>query len=401
MSILAKPAGEREFIALMAFLMSIVAISIDAMIPALGTIGADLGTTAPNQAQYIITAIFAGMTIGQLVCGPLSDAVGRHPVLFGGIVFYVAGTLLCLTAQTLPVMLFGRFLEGLGVSGPYVTCVSVVRDKFHGRQMARIMSLTMMIFIMVPAIAPTLGQGILYVASWRAIFALYIVYALAVTLWISLRLEETLQPEHRIPFNLKNIAHGGWRVLHNRATVAYMTCMGLAFGGFMGYLSSAQQIFQEHFGVGQYFGLCFGGLALCFGAASLVNARLVEKMGMRPLCRRAMVINIAVSAVFLLANFGLQPTLWMFLLYAAILFFNFGMIVGNLNALAMEPMGRIAGLASSVIGALSSVMSLTVGTLIGQMYNNSLVPLAAGFLVLGLLSLAAFYAAEPKRPHAA
>lgn len=391
-----SPVGPREFIVLMALLMSVVAISIDAMVPALGTIGADLGTTSPNQAQYIISCIFFGMAIGQLICGPMSDAYGRKRVLFSTIVLYLIGSVVCFSAHTLPVMLVGRFLQGLGVAGPYVSSVSVIRDKFHGRQMAKIMSLVMMIFIMVPAVAPALGQTILFLASWRAIFLLYIIYALVIIGWVGLRLEETLPPKHRVKFSVANILKGVTKVLSNRESLCYMICMGFVFGGLMGYLNSCQQIFQGHYALGPYFALCFGGLALTFGASSLVNSKLVEKHGMRPLCRRALLINIGVSAVFLGINLLMAPPLWMFLIYLAIIFFNFGMLFGNLNALAMEPMGHIAGLASAIIGAFSSVLSLLVGTLIGQLYNDTLVPITAGFLVLGALSFGTFMLAKPR-----
>lgn len=386
--------GPKEFIALMALLMSIVAISIDAMVPALATIGTDLNATSANQAQYIIIFIFCGMALGQLVCGPLSDAIGRKRIISATILLYLIGSLVCLFSESMSVMLFGRFLQGLGVSGPYVAAISVVRDKFHGRQMARIMSLVMMIFIMVPALAPGIGQGILYLASWRAIFAFYIVYSLTIILWVGFRLEETLPPEKRIPFSTKNILRGVHKVFSNHQALCYMVCMGFVFGGLMGYLSSCQQIFQELYHTGDYFALYFGGLALTFGASSLVNSKLVEKVGMRPLCRRAILINIGVSAVFLAINLFMLPPLWMFLLYAAIIFFNFGMLFGNLNALAMEPMGHIAGLASAIIGAFSSVLSLVAGTLIGQFYNGTLIPIVGGFLILGLCSLTAFYHAD-------
>lgn len=386
--------GQREFIALMAFLMSIVAISIDAMIPALGLIGADLGATSPNQPQYVITAIFIGMSVGQLICGPLSDAIGRKRILFGTIFLYLIGSVVCFLAPSMPVMLLGRVLQGLGVSGPYVSSVSVIRDKYHGRQMARIMSLVMMIFIMVPALAPSIGQAILYVASWRYIYALYIVYSLVIMVWVTIRMEETLAPSHRIPFSVRNILKGITKVFRTRSSLWYMVSMGFVFGGLMGYLTSSQQIFQNIYGVGQYFALCFGGLALTFGASSMVNARLVEKVGMRPLCRRAFHMIIGTSLIFLGITLVIAPPLWMFLLYAAIIFFNFGMLFGNLNALAMEPMGHIAGLASAIIGAFSSVLSLTMGTVIGQLYNGTLLPIASGFLVLGICAFVSFLLAE-------
>lgn len=393
---LASPVGPNEFVALMALLMSIVAISIDAMVPALGMMGADLGVVEANHVQYVIGFIFVGMAMGQLVSGPLSDAVGRRNVVFATMTLYLLGSVICYFAGDLQTVLFGRFLQGLGVSGPYVASISIVRDKYHGRQMAKMMSLIMMIFIMVPAVAPSLGQGILYLADWRAIFGMYILYSVVIIGWMALRMDETLPKTKRVPFKLKNLVHGVGKVFGTHTTRWYMVCIGFVFGGLMGYLNSCQQIFQEMYNVGDWFAICFGGLALAFGASSMVNAKLVEKMGMRPLCKRAMVSNIVLSGVFLAVNLVMVPPLWMFLLYAALVFFSFGMLFGNLNALAMEPMGSIAGLASAIIGAFSSVISLVAGIVIGQAYDGTLVPLAAGFLVMGAAAFGAFMMAREK-----
>ncbi|HEY8191432.1 MAG TPA: MFS transporter, partial [Alphaproteobacteria bacterium] len=196
----------REFTVLMAALMSVVAISIDALLPALGMVAADFSLSNPNHAQYVIGFLFAGMAAGQLVCGPLSDALGRKRILYAGLALYLVGSVICLFAHDFSVMLAGRVVQGLGVSGPYVSAVSIVRDKYSGRTMARVMSIVMMIFIMVPAIAPSLGQAILFAASWRAIFVLYVVYAVVIGIWIFLRLPETLPSANRIPFRLASIA---------------------------------------------------------------------------------------------------------------------------------------------------------------------------------------------------
>jgi DHA1 family bicyclomycin/chloramphenicol resistance-like MFS transporter len=377
----------KEFTVLMAFLMSIVAISIDAMLPALGYMAKDLAITPPNHAQYIIGLIFMGMALGQLVAGPLSDALGRKPVLYIGIGFYLVGSLLCFFAPGFHLLLVGRFIQGLGVAGPYVSVMSIVRDKYSGREMARVMSLVMMIFIMVPAIAPSLGQAILLLASWRAIFLLYIVYSIGIGLWLYLRLEETLHPEYRVPFRFGAILHALREVVKSRPTIGYTVGMGIVFGSLIGYLNSSQQIFQEMFGTGKMFTVYFGGLALLFGVSSLVNSKLVERLGMRYLCRRAGLGIVAASFLFLAINLTLPVKLWMFLIYAGGIFFCFGLMFGNLNALAMEPMGHIAGIASAVIGALSSVISITLGAIIGQMYDGTLVPMTAGFFILGILAL--------------
>lgn len=381
------PASSREFTILMASLMSIVAISIDALLPALGILGRELQVSDPNHVQLVIGFIFAGMAVGQLIAGPASDALGRKPVLYTGILLYLVGSIYCYTATSFDGLLLGRAIQGLGVAGPYVTATSVVRDKYAGRDMAKVMSLIMMIFILVPAIAPTLGQAILHIAPWRAIFLLYIGYALAIGTWIALRLEETLPPEKRIAMKTIAFYEGFREVVNNRTTVSYMVAMGLCFGSFIGYLGASQQIFQDQFGVGEDFALYFGGLALVLGVASLTNSRFVGKYGMRPICTRAMGTIVLASAAFYALHFIVPITLWMFVAYAAVLFFAFGLMFGNLNAIAMEPMGHIAGMASALMGATSSVISLGLGTLIGQMYDGTLKPITLGFLVLGTATL--------------
>ena len=379
--------SEREFIVLVAFLMSIVALSIDALLPALGFVALDLNVANLNHTQYLIVFIFIGMALGQLICGPLSDALGRKKVLYFGIGLFIIGSIFCYLAASLELLLLGRFIQGLGVSGPYVSAVSIVRDKYSGRNMAKVMSLVMMIFITVPAVAPSLGQAILFIGSWRDIFILYVLYGLAIGIWIYVRLEETLAVENRIPFRFANISHGFSEVVKNKSTMSYTICMGICFGSFIGYLNSSRQIFQEQFGVGKMFTVYFGVLALVLGVASLQNSRFVEKLGMYFICLRSFISIVAASAVFLIFNLLIDIQLWMFLLYAGILFFSFGLIFGNLNSMAMEPMGHIAGIASAIIGSVSSVLSLVIGTFIGQLYNNTLIPIVLGFLIFGIASL--------------
>ncbi|MES2822393.1 MAG: multidrug effflux MFS transporter [Pseudomonadota bacterium] len=384
---LAQGVSATEFTILIAFLMSIVAISIDALLPALGIVGKELQLANPNKAQYIISALFLGMAIGQLICGPLSDATGRKKILYAGILLFMLGSAICFFADNLNVMLLGRFIQGLGVSGPYVSAISIVRDQYSGRQMARVMSLVMMIFIMVPAIAPTLGQTILLFASWRYIFAFYVIYSLIIAGWIFFRLAETLPKEKRIPFTVTSFVAGFKEVISNRITMGYTVCMGLFFGSFIGYLNSSQQIFQVQFNTGKLFSLYFGLLALVFGISSLANSRFVERLGMHYICTRSVLYIIGSSAIFLGLHWVVDIQLWIFLIYAAILFFCFGLMFGNLNAIAMEPMGHVAGIASAIIGSISSILSMFLGTLIGQLYNNTLIPVATGFLLLGIVSL--------------
>ncbi len=386
-----------EFTLLVALMMSIVAISIDALLPALGFIGQEINLSHPNQIQYVISALFLGMALGQLVCGPLSDATGRKKVLYGGIALFFCGSAICFFATSIEGLLIGRFVQGLGVAGPYVSAISIVRDKYAGNEMARIMSLVMMMFRMVPALAPSLGQAVLLISSWRYIFVLYIVYALIIGVWIFWRLEETLPKEFRIPFTRTGFIDGFKEVISSYSTMCYTLCMGLFFGSFMGYLNSSQQIFQELFNTGKLFTVYFGVLALLFGVASMVNARFVQKWGMEYLCRQATLGIIFSSAIFLALQLITTPNLWLFLAYAAVLFFCFGLVFGNVNAMAMEPMGHVAGIASAVIGASSSIISMIIGTAIGQMYDNTLVPMTCGFLILASLSMVILNLAKQRK----
>ncbi|EXA93637.1 multidrug effflux MFS transporter [Acinetobacter baumannii] len=374
----------REFALLMALLMSIVSFSIDAVLPALGEVGRVFELKNNNQTQWVIIGIFSGMTIGQLIAGPLSDAIGRKRILFTGIIIYFLGSLLCFTTQSFEWFLVGRFIQGIGVSGPYVASISIVRDKYSGAQMARIMSLIMMVFMVAPAIAPSLGQLIIHFFGWRDIFVLYMIYATVVGAWVALRLEETLLPENRLPMRLQAFQDGFKEVVSNKTTMSYLLCAGFCFGGFIGYLGTSQQIFMQQFGkTGQEFSAYFAVLAGVMGIASFTNSKIVMKFGMRPICIYSFLGLCLISLIFLgIQLIGVTVAFWMFMLYACILFLLFGTLFGNLNAIAMEPMGHVAGMASAIIGAASSVLSLILASIIGQLYNGTLIPMTCGFVIL-------------------
>lgn len=306
----------REFALLMALLMSIVSFSIDAVLPALGEVGRVFELKNNNQTQWVIIGIFSGMTIGQLIAGPLSDAIGRKRILFTGIIIYFLGSLLCFTTQSFEWFLVGRFIQGIGVSGPYVASISIVRDKYSGAQMARIMSLIMMVFMVAPAIAPSLGQLIIHFFGWRDIFVLYMAYALVVGAWVALRLEETLLPENRLPMRLQAFQEGFKEVVSNKTTMSYLLCAGFCFGGFIGYLGTSQQIFMQQFGkTGQEFSAYFAVLAGVMGIASFTNSKIVMKFGMRPICIYGFLGLCLISVIFLgIQLIGVTVAFWMFAL---------------------------------------------------------------------------------------
>jgi DHA1 family bicyclomycin/chloramphenicol resistance-like MFS transporter len=381
-----RPAlGLVEFVILMAMLISLVALSIDAMLPALPQIGVDLGVQQANDTQLIIATLFIGMALGQIVYGPLSDTLGRKPTIYIGLTLFIGGCVMSMLATDFNTMLAGRVLQGIGAAGPRIVTVAMVRDQYEGRAMARIMSLVMMVFILVPALAPALGQGILLFSGWRAIFAAFLLLALIGAIWFALRQPETLTAERRRPFSLAGIAVAVREICTHRIALGYTFVMGIVSGAFIGYLNSAQAIFQDQYRLGTQFPLYFAVLALAIGSASLVNSRLVMRYGMRLLSGWALLLLTGLSAVFWLVAYGFagHPPLWSLMIYCMIAFFCIGMLFGNLNALAMEPLGHIAGVGAAVVGSLSTFIALPLGVWVGHSYNGTVLPLVSGFALLG------------------
>ena len=381
----------REFALLMALLTAMAALAIDAMLPALAEISSDLGVVRENNRQLVISALFLGLALGQIVYGPLSDRFGRKPGMYIGLGLFLMGTLLSMVAWSYPAMLAGRFLQGIGAAGPRIVCLALIRDRYAGREMARVMSFIFAIFVIVPTIAPALGQVILLVSGWRAIFGALLAFAIAGLIWFASRQPETLTPEHRIPLSIGPITAAVREVGGNRRAVGYSVAAGLVFGGFLGYLNSAQQIFQEQFQVGSLFPAYFAALSLAFAAASYLNGRLVLKIGMRKLAERSLLGLCILSAGFMITLFqseGIAP-LWAFMSWGAAAFFCLGAVFGNVNALAMEPFGHVAGIAAALIGSFTTLMSLVLGGVVGQVYDGTLLPLVGGFAVLGIASLGA------------
>jgi DHA1 family bicyclomycin/chloramphenicol resistance-like MFS transporter len=293
-------------------------------------------------------------------------------------------------------MLVGRFFQGAGVAGPRTMTMALVRDKYSGPAMARVMSFIMTIFILVPIVAPSLGQVIQGVAGWRAIFGVYLTLALVASAWLALRQEETLDPACKIRFSPRRVAHAVRAVLATRKALGYTLAAGCIFGAFLGWLNSAQQILQEQYGLGTRFPLYFAMLAISVGGASLLNARLVMSHGMRRLAHIALA-TIGTGSLLCLAGAavtGGHPPLAAMMAYLLVAFFSIGLLFSNLNALAMEPLGHVAGTGASVVGGLSTTISLPLGTLVGQAYDGTVIPLVAGFFVLSLLSMLAMRWAE-------
>ena len=388
-----------EFVVIVSLMMSLTALSIDAMLPSLAQIGADLGAQNPNDRQLIVSMLFLGLSIGQLFFGPLSDKTGRKPAIYSGYALFIVGALISAFSASFPIMLTGRLLQGLGISAPRAVTLALVRDRYEGRAMARVMSFVMTVFILVPMIAPSMGQAILQFAGWRSIFVFLIVMALGTLTWFAKRMPETLPEDKRAPFSLNRIVAATREIFGIRTALGYTLSAGLVSGAFIGYINSAQQILQEQYELGDLFPIYFGVIALSIGLASFLNARLVMQFGMRFLVRWSLVIILTLACI----GFGValwtsgQPPLWFLMSYLMLTFFCIGILFGNQNSLAMEPLGHLAGIGSAVVGSLSTLISFTLGTVIGQSYNGTVLPAIGGLGILALLSIFVVRWAEAKQ----
>jgi DHA1 family bicyclomycin/chloramphenicol resistance-like MFS transporter len=376
-----------EFVSLIAFLMALTALSIDVMLPALPQIGNALGVSDENDRQLVISIYFIGFAAGQILFGPLSDHYGRRQPLLAGLGLYIAGTILALSSGSFVGLLVARVLQGFGASAPRVIALAVVRDRFGGREMARVMSFVMMVFIVVPILAPGVGEIILHLSGWRIIFDFLLLVAAASILWAWLRLPETRHEGDRLPFSASSVWAAAKLVATTRQTAGYVIGMGFVFGLLLSYIVSAQQIFVDVYGLGSRFPIAFGAISCFLVAASVLNALLVRRIGMRGVSHRAIFAGLAVCGLMALAGFPEKPPLLAFGLYMGIVFFCFGVIMPNFNALSMEPMAHIAGTASSLAGFYSTIAAAAFGTAIGRSFDGTVRPLCIGITVLFIATL--------------
>ncbi len=372
-----------RFIVLVALLTSLLAFGTDAMLPALPEIGSALGLTDANRVQLVVSSFMLGAGLGQLFFGPMSDYRGRKPAVLLGLGIFMLGSIVSLSAQNFEVMLAGRMLQGLGVAGPRTASLAMVRDLYKGREMARIMSFVMTVFILVPALAPLMGQMVMLTWGWRSIFVSFILFALVAFFMMAFGQPETHRTRRK--FSFADLWQAVVTVFTNGQTMGFATVAGLNFAAFIVYLSSAEQIFREIFDVGRLFPLYFSFMALAIGLASFANAQLVMKVGMNRLVFRAIIALVVFSLIYVVILF-ITPeaeSLGLFLTWGVLSFFSVGLVFGNVNALAMEPMGANAGIAAATIGAVSTVLGVAIGVPLGLLYNGSTLPLVAGFVVLG------------------
>ena len=403
------PLPRWEFIAICAALMAINALAIDIMLPALQQIGASLGVESENHRQFVITAYVAGMGLALLFYGPASDRFGRRAPLLFGLSIYIVAAFAAAFAPSFEILLALRFIQGIGAASTRVIAISIVRDRYGGRQMAEIMSLVFMVFMIIPVLAPGIGQLIMLFSEWHMIFVVMSVTALAITAWMALRLPETMHPQDRRPLSLMSIARGFRIVLTTRVSLFYTLASMIIFGSLFGFINSAQQVYVGIYGLGVWFPLVFAAIAAMMSVSSFLNSRLVVKLGMRRLSHGALLGFTVVSAIwFAWSLTGSVPFPVFVVLFAAAMF-QFGWIGSNFNAIAMEPLGHIAGTASSVQSFMQTVGGGLIGALIGQSFDGTVMPLALGYVSVALLGLVMVLIAErgklfgapgaPAKPH--
>mgnify|MGYP000055611214 FL=1 len=385
-----KPLPQAEFIALMAMVAATVAFSIDAMLPALPQMGEALSPDNLNNAQLIITSFVLGMGVGTLFTGPLSDAYGRKSVMIGGAIVYIIACFVAWQAQSLEVMLAARVVQGLGAAGPRVVAIAMIRDLYAGRDMARILSFVMIVFALVPALAPTIGYYIVILSGWHAIFLSFIVFTLVSVIWLIVRQPETLPVEMRRPLSIRAMWSATLEMFAHRTACLSILIQTLTFSMLFNMLSSTQQVFDQTFGQGDVFHLWFGGIAIVAASSGFLNARLVGRMGMRAIIKGMFSAQIVITAT-LIGITAFDSPYWLafggYVLWVLSNFFQAGMTIGNLNALAMEEMGHIAGLAASILAAVATIGAVIIAVPIALQFDGTPLPMAIGTLVCAILAL--------------
>jgi len=386
-----KNTFEFEFVALMASLMSIVALSIDALLPALPQIGHDLGVINLNNNQLLITMIFLGIGLGQLLFGPLSDSFGRKPIVFIGFGVFIIASIICITTKSFELMIFGRILQGIGLASPRTLCIAIVRDLYSGDYMAKIISIVVMVFILVPVIAPTLGQFLINYYDWESIFYVNIIYSTLIMIWFWFRQKESLPKEKRIPLSSHLFIDGAREFIKYKDAIGFTLISGFITGSFMVYLSTSQQIFEEQYNLAEMFPYIFASLAISIGLATFLNSVFVVKFGMMNMAYYSTIGYCAVSILYVILFWsGTNPSIYVLVAFFALQFFAVGFLFGNLRALAMQPLGHIAGIGAAINGFASTILAVPVANYIGGFVKDSVLPLFIGFSIFGALSLLVF-----------
>ncbi len=380
--------SQLEFVAMMASLMSVVALAIDALLPALDIIGISIATTSATDNQLLITMIFLGLGFGPLLFGPISDSLGRKPMVFVGFGVFFIASIICVFSESLEMMIFGRILQGIGLSAPRTISIAIIRDIYSGDRMAKIMSFVVVVFLLVPIIAPALGKYVLDHFSWQAIFYTQIGFSAIIAFWFWKRQPETLMEENRIKFTKNLFVDGFKELIKYPTTMGYTVISGFVTGSFMVYLSSSQQVFQDQYFMKEEFPFIFAGLAIAMGLAIFLNGIFVMKIGMKKIIHYSMVGFMLISLLYILIFMqSPNPSIEVLLLFFALQFFAIGFLFGNLRAMAMQPVGHIAGIASAITGLISTLMAVPISIFIGRYVTESVIPLFMGFLVCSMCSI--------------
>lgn len=384
-----KNQSKLEFIALMASLMSLVALSIDALLPALEQIGISIRVQKESHdSQLLVTMIFLGLGFGQLISGPISDSLGRKTVIYGGFVLFVVASFVCVNATSIEMMVLGRILQGIGLSAPRTISIAMVRDSFSGNYMAKIMSFIVVIFILVPVVAPAIGKLMLDAYGWKSIFYSQLIFGVFVMFWLWKRQPETLKEENRVKFSLGLFSNGLKEFIKYKQAIIFTLISGFITGSFMVYLSASQQIFQEQYLLVDEFPYIFAGLAISVGFATFLNGSFVMRFGMHKLVSFFLIIFSIVPVIYIVLFYQKEnPSIAILLVFFALQFFSIGFLFGNLRALAMQPVGHIAGIGAAINGFVSTIMAVPIATLIGRYVDTTTLPLFIGFFICGLLSL--------------
>ena len=380
------PVSRVELVSLLAMLTATVAFSIDAMLPALPDIGAALSPDDANRAQLVISSFFMGLGLGTLFAGPLTDAYGRKTISVVGAVIFTVAAVIGALSQSIEALLIARFFQGLGASGPRVGALAIIRDLFSGRQMAQVMSYIIFVFSLTPVLAPSLGWMIAWAFGWRAIFLSFAAFSVISMTWLLLRLPETLRPENKRPFRVSKLIEGTREVVSNRQVMFAMMGQTMIFATLFATLMSSQQIFDITFGRGHQFPFLFGGMALLAASSSLINARLVVRLGMQTVVRRTLLVHSCFTLIFLAAQLTglIEGNVYFVLtfLWLTSTFFLAGFAISNMNALSMEPLGHMAGLGASIVTACATIVSALIAMPIGLAFNGTPLPLTVGTLAL-------------------
>jgi DHA1 family bicyclomycin/chloramphenicol resistance-like MFS transporter len=386
---LSPKSNPLELVFVLALYTAIGALTIDLQLPAMPQILQSFGLTEANQQQWIITAYMLGFAAAQIFYGPLSDSVGRRPVLLFGLVVYTLASVICIYADSYTWFLAARALQGVGAAACRIMVNTITRDFYSGNEMAKVTSLVMMIFIMVPVMAPSIGYFIMSVGSWKNILFVYVAFGLLVLLWTTIRMPESLNPKNKRKLDMRRIKIAFIRVTREPVSMSFAVVSGIIFSGFMAYLNSAEQIYSDIYQVSHLFPYLFGIIALFFGIAAFLNAKLVMKLGALKVTRSAIFIMVGSNLLFLVLTiiFNGVPALWILVLMLIVINICIGMAYGNLMAIAMYPLGANAGMGSSVIGVVSAVLASVLGILMSQQLAATIYPIAIGFSITSILAM--------------